>query len=288
MKEKSAMKKYAVAMLLGVLLLCSVVNASAKEDLVAYTEISPETFSLMKETDEEKLNERLAKVGYSIKYINDLKVSMCSNLRDESESMMMYKPSLVSYNGEDVVFYISTNGALMCWNLKRPVSDSEVISRSAHVTYNEEDGDVLMETNAKLALVFNKKTSIIQCWESNCLLQEVALQENAVFCGKSSNLGYIFRCGDNVYTYTANCFATSAVGEKLQIIASGVEQVIVCNYIYDEYNCDVPLFQMKDGTIKAYVNNDENLGTNMDSEKYLKVPCEEGGYYSILPIEELF
>ena len=78
--------KKAAMLLIGVLLLmCTFINVSAKEDLDTYEEITPETYSLMDKTEEDVLNTHLKKIGYKIEYINDLKVSICRNLNDESE-----------------------------------------------------------------------------------------------------------------------------------------------------------------------------------------------------------
>lgn len=262
------MKKTAVLLIGVLLLLCTFINVSAKEDLDTYEEITPETYSLMEKTDEDVLNTYLKKEGYIIEYINDLKVSICRNLNDESEWKMMYKPSLISYKGEPAIVYTSTDGLLMYWNLNYSVSNSEVASNSAHVEYDEEDGDILLETNINQALVFNQKMNDIKCWSNNMVVKKISLQEGAVFCGKTQNLGYIFRCENDVYTYTANCYATTVLGEELKVIAHDVKSVIISNYGYDDLNLEAPLFLMMDGTLKAYVNNDENLGEKLDAKEY--------------------
>lgn len=84
------------------------------------------------------------------------------------------------------------------------------------------------------------------------------------YCGKSEQVGHLFRDA-----YVVDAYSINGLAIEKQTIAGGVEYVVDSDYKQSSDAWSVPLFQMEDGSLKAYVPWEEEL-----QDPYL-----EGGYH---------
>lgn len=110
------------------------------------------------------------------------------------------------------------------------------------------------------------------------------ISENARYCGKSGSEGYIFRIGDEVYALRNEHFSAieNFLDFKLEKLAEGVKFVVLadCKLSSDPWSYwSQPIFQMEDGSLKAYVSWEGNEEDPADSGHLVDV--HEGGGYSI-------
>ena len=251
-------------------------SVAAKRRLPEYNEVTPSVYVKLDVAEEEKLNEYL-KDRYSCEFIPESSICVVKD-KSLNDSSVLTRPVLVSYKGETSIIY-TEQGKLMCWNISEPIMYAKQIAETAHTDEYKQENKILLGTDVNMALVLDTKYNIATYWEYGKATKIWELPKNAVYCGKSPSVGYVFRDDSDVYAITVGAYITSTEGEDLKVIAHNVKKVVVTNYNYDQIQLGVPLFLMNDGTLKAYVRTEANIKDKMDSEKRLKDPVHEGGYW---------
>ena len=105
------------------------------------------------------------------------------------------------------------------------------------------------------------------------------IPEGAIYCGRSELEGYIFRIEDEVYALRNKYFSgyEDFLDFKLEKLAEKVKFVILADYDVTQ-DTKIPLFQMEDGSLKAYYSEGGNKYDPSDPGHLVDI-SEGGGYY---------
>lgn len=135
-----------------------------------------------------------------------------------------------------------------------------------NVHYDPQELLEVLENNSASAVLYNFSTGEIERWKLGEKIQSFWVPEQSIYGGKSFWIGHLFRNGSDVYALSKDSVCK---------IATGVSKIIVCDYKYNSDAWSQPLFLMKDGSLKAYVEWGTEKG---DDPELLKEPFYEGSY----------
>ena len=267
-----------VAMMFGM----SSVYAKEKEGtgLKEYDEITPETYAEMEHATEADLLTYLS-IPYTYRY-ERLNEEVYVKPKPILDWEKVNAPAIILYEKRPTLVFINGEGRLMYLPIGEYVTDAKMAYETPHCMINE--GEELIRSGDIAAYKYIKAKGEIEAWSNNFHHFTYHVPQNSEYCGFSKNVGFLFRSGTDVYTYTnISRFSRVFLTETI-LIAHDVREVITSNYDYDEENLNTPLFFMEDGSLKAYVVDIDDIDreqakkTEFDSEKYLKTPKYEGGY----------
>lgn len=229
-------------------------NISSEEELKAkYLELYSEKAADDKFiTDSEALTYEA--YGFSVKNEKYGWIASYDELWHEEQDY--YKPVFLT---ENIIVYICDDGHLGFFDL-----NGEQKKTWINIHGNFSDENIIGET-ADYAILYSD--SRVSLWKFGEKISEFDLPEGAVYAGKSRWVGYIFRAGSNVYSVTVE-----DTGDLTSTpIAHGVKQVICAEYKLDSDAWSQPLFQMQDGSIKAYCrwNNEQDEEKKDDDPSFL-------------------
>lgn len=247
------------------------VRVDAKSNDERITQDSEITLEKYSKSDKMQLKE--LKELLPDRYVEDLEEGWFYIGSSKSEDdKYIYNP-VKSQSGE--LIYASLNGSLKSWNIKE--CSEKILYKSVHKDFSE--GKVL-KNDLEALYLYNEEERQIEKWV-NCKVEkrwDLTKYENLTFCGVNLNLGIIFRNDSDVYALTDSGDACEILGDDIRSVAHNVKSVLLCNYSYDEYHNGALLLQMKDGGVKAYIN-DYLSTTDLDNKKYIKEISYEGGFY---------
>lgn len=188
-------------------------------------------------------------------------IAMYSELWHEENDY--YRPVLLT---ENIIVYVCDDGNLGFFDLNGEQKKTWI---NIHGNFSDEN---LIETTADYAIV--SSDSGVSLWKFGEESSEANLPDESIYAGFSYWQGYIFRAGTDIYSV--------AVGDTGDLtstpIAHGVDKVIVTDYRLNSDAWSQPLFQMEDGSIKAYCIWKGNQDADADDASHLVDIEYEGGY----------
>lgn len=128
-------------------------------------------------------------------------------------------------------------------------------------TYGLENSDDIACLESYRSYAYSLDNNLLTKYAFGEMVVTRLIPEESIYCGLSEGNGFIFRKGDSVF-----CISLDLVEAKN--IATGVKMVLDAEYEYNSDAWSQPLLLMEDGSVKAYVQWEEEL----------MVPCYEGGY----------
>lgn len=134
-----------------------------------------------------------------------------------------------------------------------------------------ENGEKILQLDKQSSITYNPTDGKIHVWEFGKEIESHDLPKESVFCGLS-DVGYIFRLGTDIYSFRYT--------KGIVCIAHNVKSVITTEYYYNPGHFRQPIFLMKNGDIKVYLDDklyDETI--KPDDSKLLCDPLYEGGYH---------
>ena len=188
----------------------------------------------------------------------------------------------VLFNTGDVkqLWYTDDSGSLCIVTLRR---DDWRSVKYTFTDYNVHcdmaDGERLINSNAYFAVTYNDQTGSVKVWLYGLLIREHEVPVESIYAGLSTNEGYIFRSGTDVYAVRDyGCFNDG--GWKTRRIAQDVKLVIETDYSMGWAECSQPLFLMTDGTVKAFCSGISVDGTDgiIDINDLYEINVD-GGYW---------
>lgn len=171
----------------------------------------------------------------------------------------------VLFNTGDVkqLWYTDDGGMLCKINLKRNDWRSVKFTFTDYNVHCDlSDGDEIINSNSYFAVTYNETTGSVKIWMFGLLLREHEVPAESIYTGLSTNEGYIFRSGNEVYAVRDyGCYAPE-VENGVKLIAQDVKLVIETDYCMGWEECSQPLLLMTDGTVKVYVSGISVDGTD--------------------------
>ncbi len=273
-----------IVMIMVVAMMFSMSSVYAKEkegtELKEYDEITPETYAEMEHATEADLRRYLGgEYTYQYEKLNEELYVKPKSILDWEK---VNAPAIILYEKRPTLVFINGEGRLMYLPIGEYFTDAKMAYETPHCMTNE--GEELINSNEIAAYKYIKAEGKIEAWRYNHLHFTYTVPQNAEYCGFSRNVGFLFRSGTDVYTYTHMSRFSRVFLKETILIAHDVREVIVSNYDYDEENLNAPLFFMEDGSFKAYVINIDDIDeeqakkTEFAAKKYLRSPIYEGGY----------
>jgi len=172
------------------------------------------------------------------------------------------------------VLYRTADDKIQIWGLtyKGDLYTGENCFTNAHLCGQPAPGVRIMADYAG-AIYYDEASGSVESWAYGVHQQTYKLPAKSIYTGHSYWEGYIFRSGNEVYALHVN---TPNYSDGVTKIASGVKQVVVCDYYLTSDPWSQPLFLMEDGTLQAYVGWN-NPGDPESLENLVNI-YYEGGY----------
>lgn len=180
-----------------------------------------------------------------------------------------YNPVVFNHCGELILWYTTTNGRI-CTKTVYPIAEIGEHYLDWNINYPSDITDEIIYSSTDFAYTYESEKGEIKRWELGKELSSYMVPPESVYCGKSNFEGYLFRSGTDVYAFREDF--------TIDCIAHNVEYVISATYRYGSDPCSQPLFQMTDGSIKAYISWEADEGASVDHESHLHSPKIEGEY----------
>ena len=188
------------------------------------------------------------------------------------EAYDYYYPIVWRDENSLILWYTTENGYVILKRLCGTWNDSNSVG-SLHLQTEEKT----IYSQQDYSLSYNQETGRVTKWLFGKENFSYALPKGSEFCGFSNFEGYIFRDGTDVYALRLRKNQNSEEEAEIVCIAHNVQYVIEADYHFGSDPWSQPLFQMTDGSIKAYIGWEGNEDIP-DSETHLLAPRYEGGY----------
>lgn len=270
------MKKNVFATLLTLFLIVVLglsARATQQEDI--YTKNMVEYYMDKDVAIQKEVEEKLT-LYYTVTFLEGDNYRL-TDLKDESNFVIITKPVFTTYDGDDIMLFINGDGALMNLKVGANLNNADFLSESAHIKISSDQ--IIIHNYLEATYTYEEKTGRVQRWHKGILEDNWSVPKDSKYCGFSDMTGYLFRdVEDNIYSLTVNsCFSTILDQDRVIKIAENVDMVLVANYWYSEEQYGVPLLLMNNGCVRAYVNTEADLD-KADNLTYLVAPIYEGGY----------
>ena len=225
-----------------------------------------------KSADEEFISNIEEKVyqenGFSIRNREDGFITLFDTMYNELSEF--YYPIVIPEQDQIVIAYTNEYGNLCIYNVS---TDRNDYFGNIHVV---DDVDYIDScANYSVEYVDGK----LNLWEFGKITATAEVPTTAIYVGYSDWEGYLFRDAGDVYSvkiekkneYTGRVFVC-------EVIAHDVARVLVSNYKLNSDAWSQPLFQMEDGSVKAYCVWHGDKDAPRDDKSHLAEPTHEGGW----------
>ena len=172
-----------------------------------------------------------------------------------------------------VLWYTTEHGSILLEKVEGWLNGGNYIGH-LHCDSQEEEW-ISKHNGSVLTWDETAKTEQVKRYYFGEVVETYTVPEGAIYCGFSDWEGYLFRVGTDVYSLD---LGTQSVSAKLACIAHDVLYVIDSAYALGSDPWSQPLFQMVDGSIKAYVSWEGDKDAPVDDPSHLVAPWYEGGY----------
>lgn len=181
-----------------------------------------------------------------------------------------YAPIFYKDNNDDIILVLTDleNGMVLWRDINDLYYDPSAWIGNIHKDETEEL-DKIYELARNSLIEYDTKNQKINIWAYGELEKNFPLSENAKFVGKGEVGELYFREKSKVYRFSYE------KDWSYTLIADKVKEVVVTNYYFDYKHYCQPLFLMKDGTLKVYI---EIEGVEANSKECLQLILNEGGY----------
>ncbi len=186
------------------------------------------------------------------------------------ETTKYYYPVVFREGNSLVMWYTSDTGSVL---LKGVYGDWNGSNYVGHIHTDSEDKVMASEVN--YSITYNQETGKVTVWRFGESSTTYDVTSGSEYCGFSDFEGYIFRSGTDVYALKAE--GTYNNDGELVCIAHNVKYVIDADYYYGSDPWCQPLFQMTDGSVKAYIGWNGNQASP-DDESHLAELQYEGSW----------
>ncbi len=191
----------------------------------------------------------------------------------------------VIFNTGDVkqLWYTDSEGMLCMLTLNRDDWKSVKFTYTdINVHCDLDDGnDVIINSNPFFAVTYNQEYGSVKVWLFGLMLREHEIPTESVYAGLSSNEGYIFRSGTDVYAVREyGCYAGGDLN-GVEHIAQDVKLVLETDYYMGWEGWSQPLLLMIDGTVKVFYSGVSEFGGSqfIDVNDLYDVTVDGGGQW---------
>lgn len=175
------------------------------------------------------------------------------------------------------LWYTDSEGTLRAKALEGKLTNDRTWNVFGDAHHTLEQNETILTNCGYFETVYNSYTGTVSVWEHGVKIREHIIPKQSIYAGFSSNEGYIFRNGSDVYAVRDYRCGTDTY--EVRVIAHNVEFVITADYEADDpTEFSQPLFYMKDGSVKCYCTFYSENGTPIDDETNLIDIRFEGGF----------
>lgn len=211
-------------------------------------------------------------------YVNDFDNQHIQKFDTRTGGLLnCYFPAIFEGTNGIELWYTDSNGVLRAIALEGKLTNNLTWNVFGDAHHMLESNETILTNCGYFETVYNSQTGEISVWEHGVKIREHIIPKNSIYAGFSSNEGFIFRSGSDVYAVRDYCCGTDIY--EVRVIAHNVEFVITADYEADDPSeFSQPLFLMKDGTVKCYCTFYSEDGTPVDDEDNLIDIRFEGGF----------